>query len=88
LHFAAILGKSAFDELHCPRGNHGDVAKWGRLANGLRGSFHFREPAAIGANGGQQVVFEFELDATERVAAAFVIRGEDRSTDQFAKQPG
>ncbi len=88
LHFAAVFGEGPFEEVHRARGDDGDVAERGRLADGLGGAFHFGEAAAVGADGGEDVVLPFELDAAEGVAAAFVVGGEDRAADQLAEQPG
>ena len=43
--------------LHRPRGDDRDVAERGGLADGLGRAVHLGEAAAIGADGGEQVVF-------------------------------
>ena len=88
LHFAAVFGEGALEELHRAGGDDRHVAERGRLADGLGGAFHLGQAAAVGADGGEHVVFPFELHAAQGVAAAFVVGGEDRAADQLAEQPG
>ena len=88
LHFAAVFAEGAFEEVHRACGDDGHVAEGGGGADGLGGAVHLGEAAAVGADGGEDVVFPLELDAAESVAAAFVVGGEDRAADKFAEEPG
>ena len=88
LDFAAVFGEGPFEEIHRAGGDDRDVAEGGGRADGLGGAVHLGEAAAVGADGGEDVVFPLELDAAEGVAAAFVVGGEDRAADQFAEQAG
>ena len=81
LDFAAVFAEGAFEEIHRTRGNDRDIAERGGCADGLGRAVHLGEAAAIGADGGEDVVFPLELDAAEGVAAAFVVGGEDRASD-------
>ena len=58
----------------------------GGFADGLGGAFHFGEAATIGADGDELAVVEFELDAAEGVAAAFVVGRKNRTADQLTEQ--
>ena len=88
LHFAAVFGEGPLEQLHRPGGDDRHVAERGWLADRLSGAFHLGQPAAVGADGGEDVVLPFELHAAQGVAAAFVVGGEDRAADQLAEQPG
>ena len=59
----------------------------GGLPTRLGGAFHLGQPAAVGADGGEQVVLPFELHAAQGVAAALVVGGEDGAADQLAEEP-
>ena len=50
-------------------------------------SFHLGQPAAVGPHGGDPLLGHLDQHAAKRVAAAFVVGGEQSAADQLAEQP-
>src|SRR4029434_5262245 len=84
--FAPIFGEGALQQLHRAGGDDSHVAEGRRRADGLSGAVHFRQTAAIRADGGEQVIFPLQFYAAQRVATTFVIGCKEGAADQLAEE--